>query len=129
MVTSRPARSGSPSSAAGSFGSSGRAGTTVGAAQAPRSTAVMMIRLKNVIRFISVVIPVYNKGPHIQRSISSVLSQTYKNFELILINDASTDNSLAEIKEFHDSRIRFFERTEPGPGVLYLICSLNFNTN
>lgn len=66
--------------------------------------------------FFSVVIPVYNKGPHIQRSISSVLNQTYQNFELILINDASTDNSLEEIHKLTDERIRLFQRTEPGPG-------------
>ena len=66
--------------------------------------------------FFSVVIPVYNKGPHIHRSISSVLNQTFQNFELILVNDASTDNSLAEIQKFTDERIRLFQRTEPGPG-------------
>jgi len=66
--------------------------------------------------FFSVVMPVYNKGPHIQRSISSVLKQTYMNYELILINDASTDNSLQEIQKFTDERIRMFNRSEPGPG-------------
>lgn len=66
--------------------------------------------------FFSVVIPVYNKGPHIHRSISSVLNQTYQNFELILVNDASTDNSLEEIQKFTDDRIRLYQRTEPGPG-------------
>ncbi|MDZ7775695.1 MAG: glycosyltransferase family A protein [Bacteroidales bacterium] len=72
---------------------------------------------KNInIPFFSVVIPVYNKGPHIHRSISSVLNQTYQNFELILVNDASTDNSLEEIKKYTDDRICLFQRTEPGPG-------------
>lgn len=64
----------------------------------------------------SVVIPVYNKGPHIHRSISSVLNQTYKNFELILINDSSTDNSLEECRKFSDERIQIFQRDKPGPG-------------
>jgi len=68
------------------------------------------------IPFFSVVIPVYNKGPHIHRSISSVLNQTFQDFELILVNDASTDNSLEEIQKFTDERIRLFQRTEPGPG-------------
>lgn len=66
--------------------------------------------------FFSVVIPVYNKGPHIKRSIISVLNQAYQNFELILVNDASTDNSLEEIHKFTDKRIRLFQRAEPCPG-------------
>jgi glycosyltransferase involved in cell wall biosynthesis len=71
---------------------------------------------KNDLPFFSVVIPVYNKGPHIHRSVSSVLNQTWQNFELILVNDASTDNSFEEIQKFTDDRIRLFQRTEPGPG-------------
>jgi glycosyltransferase involved in cell wall biosynthesis len=66
--------------------------------------------------FFSVVVPVYNKGPHIQRSIGSVLNQTFQDFELILVNDASTDNSLDEIQKFTDPRIRILHRDEPGPG-------------
>lgn len=66
--------------------------------------------------FFSVVIPVYNKEPHIHRSISSVLAQTFEDYEVILINDASTDNSLEEIKKFTDPRIHVFHRDQPGPG-------------
>ncbi len=66
--------------------------------------------------FFSVVIPVYNKGPHINRCLSSVLNQTFQDYEVILINDASTDNSLEEIQKFNDSRIRIFHRDKPGPG-------------
>ncbi|WP_016778721.1 glycosyltransferase family 2 protein [Anaerophaga thermohalophila] len=68
------------------------------------------------IPFFSVVIPIYNKGPHIHRSISSVLNQTFRHFELLLVNDASTDKSLEEIQKFNDRRIRIFHRTCPGPG-------------
>ncbi len=64
----------------------------------------------------SAVIPVYNKGPHISRSIQSALNQTFSDFEIVIVNDASTDNSLSEIKEFHDPRIRLYEREESGPG-------------
>jgi glycosyltransferase involved in cell wall biosynthesis len=64
----------------------------------------------------SVIIPVYNKLPHLDRAINSVLNQTYKDFELILIDDASTDGSSEKIKEFEDSRIRIFKRDTPGPG-------------
>jgi len=69
-----------------------------------------------ILPFFSVVIPVYNKEPHINRSISSVLRQTFQDFELIVVNDASTDKSLEEVKKFNDSRIRIFERSMPGPG-------------
>lgn len=74
--------------------------------------------LKNMDKeiFFSVVIPVYNKAPHIQRSITSVLSQRFSDFELLIIDDASTDGSLNEIKKFTDKRIRLFQRDMPGPG-------------
>jgi glycosyltransferase involved in cell wall biosynthesis len=64
----------------------------------------------------SIVVPVYNKEPHIARALDSCLGQTYQNFELLAINDASTDNSLREIRKFNDPRIRILERSTPGPG-------------
>lgn len=66
--------------------------------------------------FFSVVIPVHNKGPHIKRSIDSVLLQSYKQFELILIDDASNDDSLMQMTEYADHRIRIISRSVPGPG-------------
>ncbi|MCL5432668.1 MAG: glycosyltransferase family 2 protein [Patescibacteria group bacterium] len=49
---------------------------------------------------VSVIMPVYNAGDYLSDAIDSVIDQTYKNFELIIINDASTDNSLKIIKKF-----------------------------
>ncbi len=66
--------------------------------------------------FFSVIVPVHNKAAHIQRSLSSVLGQKFKDFELLVIDDASTDNSLEEIEKFRDQRISLFTRTVPGPG-------------
>jgi len=66
--------------------------------------------------FFSVVIPLYNKAPHVARSISSVLRQTCQDFELIIIDDASTDGSVAEVQKLNDPRIRLLYRNEPGPG-------------
>ena len=43
------------------------------------------------------------------RSIPSVLSQSYKNFELLIICDSCTDNSMEVIKKFNDNRIKVFE--------------------
>ena len=67
-------------------------------------------------RMFSVIIPVHNKAPHIRRSISSVLNQTFGDFELIVIDDASTDGSLEEIHKFQDARIRVLRRDTPGSG-------------
>lgn len=64
----------------------------------------------------SIIIPVYNKRPHISRSIKSVLNQTYKNYEIILINDNSTDGSLEEIEKYKDKRIKVYHRKTRGPG-------------
>lgn len=54
---------------------------------------------------ISVIIPVYNVENCIQRTIQSVLEQTYQDFELILIDDGSKDNSFGKCKEVNDDRI------------------------
>lgn len=64
----------------------------------------------------SVIIPVHNKFPHLERSINSVLNQTYQNLEILIIDDASSDGSEEKIKEFKDPRIKIFTRTTPGPG-------------
>lgn len=64
----------------------------------------------------SVVVPVHNKGPHVARAIESVLSQSYPHFELLIIDDASTDDSLQAILKFEDERIRLLKRSTPGPG-------------
>ena len=57
---------------------------------------------------ISVVMPVYNTDEYLRESISGVLNQTFKNFELILVNDGSTDNSLEIMQKFakEDKRIK-----------------------
>ena len=66
--------------------------------------------------FFSVVIPVYNKAPFLDRSINSVINQSFTEFELLLIDDASTDGSLVEIQKFGDRRIRVLHRNAPGAG-------------
>lgn len=64
--------------------------------------------------FFSVVIPLYNKKSHIQRSVFSVLNQSYGNFELIVVDDGSTDGSLDEIKDINDKRLKIFEKENGG---------------
>lgn len=63
----------------------------------------------------SIIIPVYNKELYIKQTIESVLNQSFKNFELIIVNDYSTDHSLSIIKSFKDERIKIF--TKPNSGV------------
>lgn len=55
--------------------------------------------------FFSVVIPLYNKEKHIKKTIKSVLNQEFKYFEIIVVNDGSTDDSLKKVEEIKDSRI------------------------
>ena len=62
---------------------------------------------------LSIIIPLYNKRNSLRSCIQSVLNQTYKNFEIIIVDDGSTDGSEEVVKEFSDDRIRF-ERKENG---------------
>ena len=55
---------------------------------------------------VSVIIPVYNNAKYIKECIDSVISQTYKNLEIIIVDDHSADDSLAIISSFSDKRIR-----------------------
>lgn len=63
---------------------------------------------------ISVIIPLYNKEHYVAKTISSVLAQTYQNFELIIVNDGSTDHSAEIVSSFSDSRIRYVEQANGG---------------
>lgn len=60
---------------------------------------------------VSIVMPVYNAEKFISESIQSVISQTFQNWELIIVDDASTDNSANLAQSFVDSRIRFFQNS------------------
>lgn len=66
---------------------------------------------------ISIIVPVYNKGKHLKKCIDSVIQQSYSNWELLLINDGSVDNSKRVINEFKDRRIIYMEH--PNHGVSY----------
>lgn len=64
--------------------------------------------------FFSVVIPLFNKENYIQETINSVLKQTFKDFELIIINDGSTDSSLTKAEVIKDKRIKIFSIKNSG---------------
>jgi glycosyltransferase involved in cell wall biosynthesis len=63
---------------------------------------------------ISVLMPTYNCGKYIAQSVKSILSQTYSDFELIIIDDGSADNTESIIKDFKDKRIKYFKTEHNG---------------
>jgi glycosyltransferase involved in cell wall biosynthesis len=63
---------------------------------------------------ITVIIPLYNKEKHIKKTLESVLRQSFIDFELLLINDGSTDSSLALVNRFNDSRIQVINQDNKG---------------
>ena len=60
--------------------------------------------MKNIL--ISVIMPVHNGEEYLFLAIESILKQTYRNFELLILNDASTDSSIKIVESYKDSRIR-----------------------
>ena len=64
--------------------------------------------------FVSVILPVYNASQFLEKAIDSILSQTYLNFELIIINDGSTDNSENLILNYGDPRIKYHFQDNAG---------------
>lgn len=69
---------------------------------------------------ISVILPAYNASDYIKEAIKSILNQTYINFELIIINDGSTDNTLEIIRAFNDSRIKVINN-DINKGIIYCL--------
>ena len=61
---------------------------------------------QEVDRMISVVIPLYNKEKQIAHTLQSVLNQTFQDFEIVIVDDGSTDGSVDEVKKLTDPRIR-----------------------
>ncbi|OUQ51588.1 glycosyl transferase [Alistipes sp. An116] len=63
---------------------------------------------------ISVVIPLYNKEKSIASTLQTVLNQTFTDYEIVIVNDGSTDNSVAEVEKIHDARIRLINQQNAG---------------
>ena len=72
----------------------------------------------------SVIIPTYNRENFIIKTIHSVLSQTYTNFELIIVDDGSTDNTEKFVRNIKDKRIKFFKKENEERGA-----ARNYGTN
>ena len=83
--------------------------------------AIIRSKKKNVkIPLVSVVMSVYNGEKYLREAIDSILNQTFKDFEFIIINDGSTDDTLKIIKSYKDPRIMLTSRENKG-----LVASLN----
>ena len=67
-------------------------------------------------QLVSVIMPAYNAGKHIAESIQSVLDQTYVSWELIVVDDGSSDNTLDVVREYvsADSRVKYISQRNGG---------------
>ena len=65
---------------------------------------------------ISVIVPVWNAHEYLNRCVDSILAQTYKNLEVLLVDDGSTDDSLAICRQYaeQDKRVRVFHKDNGG---------------
>jgi len=64
--------------------------------------------------FFSVIIPLYNKEAHILDTLKSVYDQSFTDYEIIIVNDGSTDNSWEKIKDFENSKLKIFNNENQG---------------
>ena len=65
---------------------------------------------------ISIIVPIYNASKYLKKCLDSLVNQTKKELEFILINDGSTDDSESIIKSYEDDRIKYFKRSNHGIG-------------
>ena len=63
---------------------------------------------------ITVLMPIYNCAPYLEEAIRSTLRQSFKDFELLLIDDGSTDDTDKIVHTFNDARINFHRRSHYG---------------
>ncbi len=66
-------------------------------------------------RSYSIIIPLYNKEKEIGKTLDSVVSQTYPNWECVVVDDGSKDNSAQIVKQYHDDRIVYYSKNNGGP--------------
>ena len=68
---------------------------------------------------LSVIVPVYNTAPWLRKCLNSIINQTYRNIEIICVDDGSTDDSLAVLQQYAvlDSRIKVIHQENAGVSV------------
>lgn len=64
---------------------------------------------------ISIIVPLYNKQAQVKKTLNSILTQTYGDFEIVIVDDGSTDNSVEVVESVYDKRIRLFRKDNGGP--------------
>ncbi|MTI32484.1 glycosyltransferase family 2 protein [Xanthovirga aplysinae] len=72
-----------------------------------------MTKHRNV-SLVSIIMPTYNASQYISEAITSVLNQSYEHWELLIINDGSTDQTEKQVLKIKDSRIRYFKQENKG---------------
>ena len=65
---------------------------------------------------VSVIIPLFNKAPYVKRALDSVTAQTFTDFEVIVVDDGSTDQGAQIVSAYDDSRVRLLRQKNAGPG-------------
>lgn len=67
---------------------------------------------------VSIIVPIYNAGPYLEQCLDSIVGQTHKDLEIILLNDGSTDDSLTTIRRYaeNDGRIKMIDKQNQGYG-------------
>ena len=65
---------------------------------------------------VSIIVPIYNKEKYLEKCLDSILGQTYRDLEIILVDDGSTDNSLAICQRYaeKDLRIKIYHKSNGG---------------
>ena len=65
---------------------------------------------------VSIIVPAYNESLRIRKCIDSLLKQTYKDIEILVIDDGSTDNTVSILNEYNDDRLKVISKTNGGQG-------------
>ena len=65
---------------------------------------------------VSIVIPLFNKASYVERALDSIRGQTFNDFEVIVVDDGSTDAGASVVARYSDSRVRLITQSNAGPG-------------
>src|ERR1044072_1267030 len=65
---------------------------------------------------VSIIIPLYNKAPYVRRALDSIQAQTFSDFEVIVVDDGSTDEGARIVESYTDARVRLVTQPNAGPG-------------
>ena len=65
---------------------------------------------------VSIIIPLYNKAPYLARTLTSIQRQTFSDFEIIVVDDGSTDGGADIVRALNDARVRLIRQHNLGPG-------------